>query len=253
MPCLKNMAFLLKESMNIIIPMAGAGSRFIESGYKSPKPLIAIKNKPMIQVALNSLNINGNIIYLTLKHHYDTYNLKEILNSITPGCDVLTVDKLTDGAACTVLLAEQLIDNDNPLIIANCDQFIEWDSNGFNDLISNANVDAAILTFESNNPKCSYVKSNDEYNVIEVAEKRIISTKATVGIYYWKKGSDYVKYAKQMISKNIRTNNEFYVAPVYNEAIADNKNIKIYDVNKMWVLGTPEDLHYFLKNYEGKI
>ena len=218
MPCLKNMAFLLKESMNIIIPMAGAGSRFIESGYKSPKPLIAIKNKPMIQVALNSLNINGNIIYLTLKHHYDTYNLKEILNSITPGCDVLTVDKLTDGAACTVLLAEQLIDNDNPLIIANCDQFIEWDSNGFNDLISNANVDAAILTFESNNPKCSYVK-----------------------------------YAKQMISKNIRTNNEFYVAPVYNEAIADNKNIKIYDVNKMWVLGTPEDLHYFLKNYEGKI
>ncbi|NBW58633.1 hypothetical protein EBR43_12830, partial [bacterium] len=110
------------------------------------------------------------------------------------------------------------------------------------------NIDAGILTFNSTHPKWSYAKVNDDGFVCEVAEKNPISNIATVGVYYWKRGSDYVKYAEQMINKNIRVNNEFYVCPVFNEAIQDGKKIKVFNIEKMWGLGTPEDLDYYLKN-----
>ena len=110
------------------------------------------------------------------------------------------------------------------------------------------NVDGGIVTFKSTHPKWSFAKIDENNFVTEVAEKRPISTLATVGIYFWKHGKDYVKYAEQMIEKNIRVNNEFYVCPVFNEAIADGKKFKTYNINKMWGLGTPEDLDIFLKN-----
>jgi dTDP-glucose pyrophosphorylase len=107
-------------------------------------------------------------------------------------------------------------------------------------------VDAGILTFESLHPKWSYVKVDEMGYVTEVAEKNPISNIATVGIYYWKKGADFVKYAKSMIAKNIRVNNEFYVCPVFNEAISDGKKIKTFNIERMWGIGTPEDLNLFL-------
>ena len=132
------------------------------------------------------------------------------------------------------------------------DQFVDWDSNLFMYSMLGDQIDGGILTFKSAHPKWSYAKLNEEGFVSEVAEKKPISDIATVGIYFWKKGSDYVKYAKRMIDKDIRVNNEFYTAPVYNEAIADNKKIKIFNIDEdgMWGLGTPEDLDYFLKNHE---
>ena len=111
-------------------------------------------------------------------------------------------------------------------------------------------IDGGILTFHSTHPKWSYARLDESGFVSEVAEKKVISEHATVGVYYWGKGSDYVKYAEQMIEKNIRVNNEFYVAPVYNEAIADGKKIRIKDIQKMWGIGTPEDLNYFLEHHK---
>ena len=166
-----------------------------------------------------------------------------------PGCDIIQTDGLTQGAACTTLLAKNLINNNQPLLIANSDQFIEWNSNECLYSFSADEIDGGIITFKSVHPKWSFAKLQDNGLVSEVAEKNPISDNATVGIYYWKNGSDYVKYAEQMISKDIRVNNEFYVCPVYNEAIQDNKKIKINEIKKMWGLGTPEDLEYYLKNY----
>ena len=134
--------------------------------------------------------------------------------------------------------------------MANSDQFVEWDSNEFMYSMIGDTIDAGILTFKSNHPKWSFVKLNEDGFVSEVAEKNPISDIATVGIYYWAKGSDYVKYAEQMINRNIRVNNEFYVCPVFNEAIADKKEIRVFNIDKMWGLGTPEDLDYYLKNYK---
>lgn len=240
-------------SMNILIPMAGAGSRFASAGYTFPKPLIEIRGKPMIQVVVDNLNINATYTYIVRTEHLEKYNLKYLLNMMTPGCNVIDVNHLTEGAACTTLLAEKFINNDSPLLIANSDQFIEWNSGNFMYSMTSGNADGGILTFENSHPKWSYVKTDEAGYVTDLAEKKVISNKATVGIYYWNRGSEYVKYAKQMIEKNIRVNNEFYVAPVYNEAIAEGKKIKIFDIDKMWGIGTPEDLNYFNENYKGNI
>lgn len=240
------------SKMNVLIPMAGAGSRFSEAGYSFPKPLIDVNGKPMIELVVNNLNIDANYIFLVRKEHYDQYNLKYMLNLISPGCSIVIVDNLTEGAACTSLLAKELINDDNPLLIANSDQFVEWNSADMMYSMANSAIDGGILVFESHHPKWSYALTDNDDNVIEVAEKKVISNLATVGIYYWKHGKDYVKYAEQMIDKNIRTNNEFYICPVYNEAIADGKKIKISKIKKMWGLGTPEDLINFQK-YTGTL
>ena len=234
--------------MNVLIPMAGAGSRFEQAGYTFPKPMIDVNGKPMIQVVVDSLNIDAKYIYVVQKEHYEKYNLNHFLSLITPNCEVVQIDEMTDGAACTTLLAKQYIDNDEPLLIANSDQYIEWDSNEFMYSMIADDIDGGILTFTASHPKWSFAKLNDDGFVERVAEKEPISNIATVGIYFYSKGSDYVKYTEQMIEKDIRTNNEFYVCPVFNEAMGDGKKIKIYHIDKeqMWGMGTPEDLKRFI-------
>ena len=243
------------KTMNVLIPMAGRGSRFASQGYTFPKPLIEVKGKPMIQVVVENLNIKANYTFIVQKEHYEKYSLNYLLPLIAPDCNIVQVDGITEGAACTTLLAKEFIDNDEPLIMANSDQFVEWDSNETLYAFQNDGIDGGIITFPATHPKWSYAKLGDDGYVSEVAEKKPISEHATVGIYYWKKGSDYVKYAEQMIDKDIRTNNEFYVCPVFNEAIQDGKKIRIKDIQKngMWGIGTPEDLSYFLENYTGEI
>ena len=241
------------KTMNVLIPMAGRGSRFATQGYTFPKPLIDVKGKPMIQVVTENLNIKANYTFIVQKEHYEKYSLQHLLNLIAPNCNIVQVDGITEGAACTTLLAKEYIDNDEPLLMANSDQFVEWDSNETLYAFSNGNCDGGIITFPATHPKWSYAKLGEDGYVSEVAEKKPISEHATVGIYWWAKGSDYVKYAEQMIEKDIRVNNEYYVCPVFNEAIGDGKKVRIKEIEKegMWGIGTPEDLNYFLEHYKG--
>jgi HAD superfamily hydrolase (TIGR01509 family) len=237
------------KKMNVLIPMAGAGSRFAAAGYTFPKPLIDVNGKPMIQVVVDNLNVEAHFIFLVQREHYEKYNLQSVLNLIAPGCDIIQVDGLTEGAACTTLLAKEFINNESPLLMANSDQFVEWNSNECLYAFTADSIDGGIVTFESTHPKWSFAKLDQDGFVSEVAEKNPISNLATVGIYYWKHGSDYVKYAEQMIKKNIRVNNEFYVCPVFNEAVSDGKKIRTKNIEKMWGLGTPEDLEHYLENH----
>ena len=241
------------EKMNVLIPMAGLGSRFADVGYTFPKPLIEVNGKPMIQVVLENLNIEANYTFVVRKEHYDKYSLQYLLTLIAPGCNIIQVDELTEGSACTTLLAKEFIDNDDPLLLANSDQFMEWNSNECLYAFNADGIDAGILTFKATHPKWSYAKVGEDGFVSEVAEKKPISDDATVGVYFWKKGSDYVKYAEQMIDKDIRTNGEFYICPVFNEAIADGKKVRIKEIERMWGIGTPEDLNYFLEHYDGEV
>lgn len=234
--------------MNVLVPMAGAGSRFASAGYTFPKPLIEVKGKPMIQVVVENLNIDAQHIFIVQKEHYNKFHLKTLLNLISPNCKIVQVEGVTEGAACTTLLAKEFIDNDQPLLIANSDQFVEWDSNEFMYSMIADGIDGGVLTFRSTHPKWSFAALDENGYITRIAEKEPISDIATVGIYYWSKGSDYVSSAEKMIEKNVRVNGEFYVAPVYNEAIADRKKFKVFDVKKMWGIGTPEDLDTFLNN-----
>lgn len=225
--------------------MAGLGSRFAEQGYKKPKPLIDVDGVPMIRAVVNSLNIKANYIFIVQKQHSIQYHLQDVLDEMVPGCRIIEIDGLTDGAASTTLAAKDYINNDNLLIIANSDQIIKWDSRKFLRLLKT--LDGMIATFKETekDPKWSYSETVGNL-LLRVAEKEVISDKANVGIYGFKKGSDYVKYVEQMIDKNIKINNEFYVAPVYNELIADEKIVFTFDVDEMHGVGTPEDLRTYL-------
>lgn len=235
------------KKLNVLIPMAGAGSRFEKAGYTFPKPLIEVNKKPMIQVVVENLNIDANYIFVVQQEHRVKYNLDTLLNLIAPGCKIVETEGVTEGAACTALLASEFIDNDAPLFFANSDQFVDWNSNEFMYKMNESDADGGIVVFEATHPKWSFAEINQNNIVTRVAEKNPISTNATVGFYYWKKGSSFVKYANQMIDNNVRVNNEFYVCPVFNEAIQDNKKIISFKANTMWGLGTPEDLELFLK------
>lgn len=233
--------------INVLVPMAGAGSRFSDAGYSFPKPLIDVNGIPMIQAVVNNLAINAKYTYIVQKQHYEKYNLFYLLNAITPDCNIVQVDGITEGAAATCLLAKEFIDSSEPLVMANSDQILDWSSREFlYDLYKN-NADGGIATFKSSHPKWSYAKVDEFGLVVEVAEKKPISDNATVGVYYWKHGSDFVKYAEQMIKKDIRVNGEFYTCPVFNEAIQDGKRVYISSVKKMWGIGTPEDLSSYLR------
>ena len=236
--------------LNIVIPMAGRGSRFAKAGYDLPKPLIDVNGRPMIEVVTKNITpkCEHRFIYICQQEHLEKYSLAEKLEMISPNCAIVTVDHITEGAACTVLLAEKYIDNDDPMMIANSDQFVDTDINEY--LKAMFNDDGLIMTMPANDPKWSFIKCDENGYVTMVREKEVISNEATVGIYNYAKGSDFVKYAKQMIRKNIRVNNEFYVAPVYNEMIADGKKIVFKNVGeKMHGLGTPEDLERFLHDF----
>ena len=238
--------------MKILIPMAGRGKRFEDAGYSFPKPLIDINGKAMIQVIIENLNFAAEHIFLCQKEHYEKYSLKELLELVSPSCKIIKVDGITEGAACTALLAKQLINNDEELIIANSDQWVDWNNQHFLSFLRNNDADGGMVTFIATHPKWSFAKIDNDNKVIEVAEKKPISNIATVGIYYFKKGSYFVDATEKMIGKDIRTNNEFYIAPVYNEMIQDGKKILHYPIAEMRGLGTPEDLSVFLANINKK-
>jgi len=244
--------------IQVVIPMAGAGSRFAVTGVKEPKPLIPIgeKGKPMIRWVTDNFNLNSDstrYIFVVRTAHLEDpqWNLRATLEESSDSVDIVTTDGLTEGPACSVLLAESHLDPDLPLLIANSDQYLEWDANAF--LYQAQEADGCISTFEQLDPedrKWSYVKTDDTTGFVTcVKEKEVISTHASTGIYYWKRAGDFVKYAKQMIAKNNRVNGEFYVAPVYNEAVADGARIRISGCTKMWGLGVPEDLKTFKTEY----
>lgn len=228
--------------------MAGEGSRFKQAGYELPKPLIDVNGKPMIQRVVESLTITeeASYIFLVRKEHLVLYPemtnlLKEISND---KFEIVVVDKLTEGAACTILLAEEYLNCYDDVIVANADQIIDFRSLNFFNLKNYTHADGIIFTFYSQHPKWSFVKLNHG-KIVQVAEKNPISTTATCGVYWVRRGIDLVSSIKSMISKNQRVNNEFYFAPMYNEMILEGRLILPFDVLTMHGLGTPEDL----KNY----
>lgn len=245
---------LRKLSMiNIVIPMAGAGSRFINAGYKDPKPLISILGHSMIEWVVKNLtpSLEHRYIFICQKEHIHKYNLMQILRELSPSSLVLSIESLTSGAACTTLAAKEYINNNTPLLIANCDQFINVDINDYLKALFEDGIDGAIMTMKASDPKWSYVSFDKDGYINFVVEKEVISNDATVGIYGFRRGSDFVLAAEEMISLNIRVNNEFYVAPTYNQLIKRNAKITPYNIgdveNSIFGLGTPEDLKLFLR------
>lgn len=238
--------------LNIVIPMAGAGSRFAKAGYVDPKPLIKVHNVPMIRLVVGNLTpiINHRFIFIIQKAHNDKYAIKDELKRWAPECEVVMLNGLSEGAASTVLSAKEFINNDDQLMIANSDQYVDIDINEYLNELENSLLDGLIMTMTANDPKWSFVDLNKDNLVSRVVEKEVISSEATVGIYNFKHGSDFVHAAETMIFNNERVNGEFYVAPAYNSLIKNGSKIGIYNIgeeaNGMYGLGIPDDLNFFL-------
>lgn len=241
--------------INIVIPMAGAGSRFAKAGYKKPKPFIDVMGKPMICHVLDNLAMNNaKFILLARKEHYE--NEPEIIDWIKAHYNVefVLIEKLTEGAACTVLYAHRLINSDTPLLIANSDQIVDINIVDYIQDSNNRSLDGSVLCFQDNDTKWSYAKVDENGLITKIREKEVISEFATVGIYYFTKGRFFVENAIDMFVRNERVNNEFYVAPVYNYSIARGGKYGIYNIGKeqMHGTGTPEDLDNYIKILNGK-
>ena len=238
--------------LNIVVPMAGRGQRFAEAGYSVPKPLIPIHGHPMTRVVIGNLRPTRlhRFIFLILREHAEKHGLDALLRQWAHGCEISYVDKVTEGAACTVLLARDLIDNEHPLMIANCDQWVDIDINHYLAAGDVPGVDGLIMTMWADHPKWSYVRFDNQGAITEVVEKQVVSNEATVGIYNFRHGYDFVRAADAMIAKDLRVNNEFYVAPTYNELITKGQKLAVYNVGKEYAgmhgLGTPKDLDLFL-------
>jgi dTDP-glucose pyrophosphorylase len=234
--------------MNIVMPMAGRGSRFTEAGYTVPKPLIDVRGKPMYAWATDSLplNIATQLIFICLKEHLDDLALRKDIESRYAQHDprIIEIDQVTQGQACTVLLAREWIANNTPLMIFNADTYCP--TTMMDSLTKwGPRVDGALDVFEADGEKWSFARCDSDFKVLETAEKRRISPWATTGLYYFRHGSDFVRHADAMINEDDRTNNEFYIAPLYNRCVAEGADIRANVVSEVWVLGTPEDLAHF--------
>ena len=216
--------------LNIIIPMAGRGSRL--NMYEKPKVLVEINGKPMIQHAVECItpSCEHRFIFIVRNDMLDKYNLNNILESIAPGCILVTTPEVTQGQACSILLAKGFIDNDEPLIQSNSDHFLDFDINTFIDFAKD-DSDGTILTFPDTDPKYSYSRLNDDNWIVETAEKKVISNHVNAIIYY-KYGKDCVRAIEKTIDKDLRVNGEFYVNPTINELIAEGKKFKIFEIPK---------------------
>ncbi len=243
------------STLQIVIPMAGRGSRFANAGYTTPKPLIPVGGRPMIQWVIENIRPRRahRFIFLCLAGHLQEHpEVPAELRRLCPGCEIVPVSAVTEGAACTVLLARKFIDSADPLMIANSDQLVELDINDYLAAADAPGVAGLIMTFWADHPKWSYCRMRPDGLVSEVVEKQVVSNEATVGIYNFRHGRDYVRAADAMIAANLRVNNEFYVAPTYNQLIAEGAKIITMKTGRegagMHGVGTPEDLELFKKS-----
>ena len=230
--------------------MSGVGSRFDQTGrFSFPKPLIEVQGKAMINMVTDNLGLKATYTFIVQKTHYEKYALQYLLPLIIKPnkCNIVIVDGVTEGAACSALLAKKYINNDDQLLIANSDQWIDWSSDNFFADVEKKGSDAALLTFTATHPKWSFALVDDDGWVTEVAEKKPISNVASTGLYWFKRGSDFVKSAEQMLTKEeCRIRGEWYLCPSLNELILNGGKVSVFPVEQMWGTGTPEDYDAFL-------
>ena len=228
--------------------MAGLGLRLAKHGYKEPKPLIQILGKPIVEWAIETIGDEGNFIFCCNQTHIREYQLEKLLKQKIPNCKIVSIDHHTEGTAKTILEAKHLIDNEEELLISDSDHYILWNKVQFNEQIRTSLIDACVFIFpeKQNSKYYSYVKLDKNGFVTESSEKIPISNVACAGMHYFKRGSDFVKYAESMIEKEHRFNNEFYVTPVYNELSQDGKKITTFPILKKWALGSQEEIKQFL-------
>ncbi|GEM_PF-163861 len=243
--------------LNIVIPMAGLGSRYAESHHRAPKPLIEIRpGKRMIEYVIDYLTPAEphRFIFVCQKEHVETFSLGRFLRSRTRRCRIVTTERVTAGPASSALLARPFMDNDDELLVAYCDDYLRLDIDRYLDATRRRGADGSVVIYPSRNPGCSYVELDEAGWVLRAAEKKVISPFATAGLYYFRHGRDFIRAARRMIRRGKRARNEFFVCPVYNELIAEGRTILSYPIlpERNLGMGTPSELARFRRLYRAQ-
>jgi HAD superfamily hydrolase (TIGR01509 family) len=242
----------MRKLVNVLIPMAGAGSRFHQAGYSVPKPLIKVFEKTMIRTSVDTLKLKGidcNYIFVARRYKEQEHNdaLKKELLSIDPEANIVYVNELTEGSACTCLYAKYVMNKDLPLFIFNCDQVFNFSQRTVDTIynVVNSNLNGAVITWKDTNPKNSFCEVSENCLCYNFTEKQPVSDNALIGFHYWKKTSDFISSAEKMIEQKLKFNNEYYIAPTYN-FLDKIINIPITK-DECYLIGTPADLDYYLE------
>ena len=232
--------------------MAGLGSRFPSHQYPMPKPLIEVNGEPMISKAIKSLDLDGRYFFVIAKNKF-TELVKETILAIKEDSVFVEIDYITEGPAVSALLFRDKIDTDEELVIANCDQIMEWNSKNF---LHNVRLyDGAVVTYHTDTDKNSFARLDDYGHVVEIREKEVISKVSLNGIHYWKKGRYFVSSADKMIELQDRApNGEFYIGPSYNHMIRQGCKVGIYHIpnEQHHPVGVPDDLQKYLEHAKKK-
>jgi hypothetical protein len=227
--------------------MAGEGSRFPKDQYL-PKPLIDVNGKPMIVRAIESLGIDGQYHFIIRRNEF-TQIIVEIISKTVKNPRFVEVTQTTAGPASSAMMFKDKINNDQELVIANCDQIMEWDTDLF---FHNVRLyDGAVVTYHSDTDKNSYARLDKQGRVTEIREKQVISNISLNGIHYWRQGRHFVNSAEEMIANDDRApNGEFYIAPTYNYMIKQGLKVGIHHIpnEQHHAVGVPVDLERFLKH-----
>lgn len=240
------------KPITIVVPMAGRGSRFARAGFALPKPLIPVLGVPMIRLVIENVRPRRphRFVFICQRDHVDRFALAQRLACWAPGSSLVQLDGVTEGAACTVLTAREQIDPDAPLMIVNSDQYVDTSIDDYLTAMDRPGVDGLIMTMTADDPKWSFVGLAPDGFVTRVVEKQVISDEATVGIYNFGRGSDFLSAAEEMIRRDLRVNGEFYVAPTYNLLIERGHRVAVKNIGRegagMYGLGTPADLEKFV-------
>lgn len=226
--------------------MAGKGQRFLDKGISTPKPLLKIGSEPFIYHVIDCVNFKkANFYFLIRSEHLKENNFEEIFKKKKIKYKVIPVNKDTEGAACTVLLATKEMDVNLPLIVKDCDQLMNWSKENFLEFVNRRKNDGVLVTVPTKNSGFSYVELLDDMSTVSsTKEKEVVSSFGNTGCYYFNKTAEFEYYANSMIKKNIRVKNEFYLSQVYNEYILDGKKIIHYPIGEIFSINTPEELKY---------
>ena len=234
--------------IHIVVPMGGEGRQFAERGYTFPKPLVEVAGQPLIEIVVKNLTPScpHQFVFVCRQEHVQNFALADVLKLVAPGCRIVTMAKPTAGALCSVLLGMEYLQHEDELLIANADQWVDTPIDGFLATARVSDWDGAIMTFPNTHPRWSYARTEGEL-VVAVAEKQPISRNATAGLYYFRRGVDFVRGAERMLFKKASFSGEFYVAPVFNELILAGKRVGIFPIeaSQMHGLGTPEEVERF--------
>lgn len=240
--------------LHIIMPMAGEGSRFLNEGWTTPKPLIELHGMPLFKRAISSVSSDDmpmKYSFIVRKEHIDKYRIDEGIKSFTPDANIFYVEKTTRGAVETCLIAESAIADDDAVIVMDCD--LEFRSVGFLEIIKTILAQSltetqggALVSFKSNEPRYSYAEVGEDGFVIRTAEKEVISDNALCGAYFFSSAKRFKQVAHQLLDEPIFSKPEYYVSLLYNYLLAAGEKVFLSPLDEYYSYGTPEELKRFL-------